>query len=128
MLRDIVLFAGFGIAFAAGVGVTLTTTHAKRQSLAARLAALETRELFLDAVVDQHRRGAFLEPSSTLGHRGGRHRLEERRVRSLATATLTEATAILATRIAERVQQRRHFVDIMTQAGASQFARAVARV
>lgn len=151
MLRTAVLLTTHLTMLGIGVGLTLITLHARRQSLLVRERVLDTHEMFLKGRADQLRRGAFVdeerEPTPKLSptivdqHIGGRHRAREERPAAapvppppprtvnlaapprpfvvpeppvLLKAGLHEATAYLAQQRALREQEKRVFIDIMT--------------
>ena len=119
MLRTIVLLLTHLTMLGAGVGLAAITTRSRRQSLDARAAALDTRETLVGVRVDQ---------LGTPAVSAGRHRAVERGP-SLLTASLAEAVAINATAEAKREQERRAFVDIMTNvAQAKRWRQATASV
>lgn len=141
MLRTLVLLVTHLTMLGAGVGLAGITLRGRRQSLTAKEATLDTRELFLAGRVEQLRRGVFAQPGDPKPVRGasGRHRrinLEapERsyavpKPPKLLRAGLDEAVAMLATARAIREQERRTFVDLMTNtARAPRWVQASARI
>ncbi len=122
MLRTMILLVTHLSMLFTGAGLALITVRGRRQAVLADRAALDVRATFLETTIERQLRirtdAATAEP--------GRHRAPSRRVLprgtaperprvpSLLTATLSEASAILATQRAQRVQQRREFVDLMT--------------
>ncbi len=117
MLRTIVLLLTHLGMFSAGAAIVAIPLRARRQELAGKAAALDTHEMFLNGRADQLRRGAFPAEFPTVGrHRAtlGRSRTPSDKAGRLIRAGLDEAVAILATDRAKREQERRAFVDIMT--------------
>ena len=126
MLRTIVLLLTHLTMLGAGVGLAAITTRSRRQSLDARAAALDTRETLVGVRIDQLRRGAVL---GTPAVAAGRHRATAEPTPSLLTASLDQAVAMIATAKAKREQERRAFVDIMTNvAQAKRWCQATASV
>jgi len=131
MLRTLVLLATHMTMLLAGVGLALVTVRARRQATDAREAALSVRELFLTETIEKREHRIRAE---TAQQSGGRHRAQPRgrarnidpltrvqpvvprvaRQPSLLTASLAEAVAIIATQKAQRVQEQRQFVDLMS--------------
>ena len=125
MLRTLVLLVTHLSMLFAGAGLVLVTVHARRQAVTADRAALDVRATFLETTIEHQVRirehaakpdaGRHRAPSSS--RRAQPHATTVRpKSPSLLTATLADATAILATRRAQRVQERREFVDLMTTA------------
>lgn len=124
MLRILVLLATHVTVFACGVGIALLTARARRHQadVAERIAAVH--ELFVSETADRRQRrlrAIAADPAAA-----GRHRARPVTpltavqpavyappAPSLLTATLAEATAMLATARAQRVQERRQFADLM---------------
>ena len=131
MLRIFVLLVTHLSMLGAGVGLALITVRGRRQAVLADRAALDVRELFLETTIERQLR---LRDDQADPTRAGRHRASrarpitpltatmpvahERPARtpSLVHASLSEAEVILATQRAQRVQDRREFVDLMTTA------------
>lgn len=141
MLRTLVLLVTHLTMLGAGVGLAGITLRSRRQSLDVREAVLDTRELFLAGRVEQLRRGVFAQPGDPKPTRraGGRHRkvnpdAPDRayavpKPPKLLKAGLDEAVALLATARAIREQERRAFVDLMTNtARAPRWVQASARI
>ena len=115
MLRLTVLLVTHLSMLAAGIGLALITVRSRRQALDARAEALDTHEQFLD-----------LRSERDHGASRGRHRARpvsaltrvdhERPVKTptLVGVNLAQAEVILATQRAQRVQERRAFVDLMS--------------
>jgi hypothetical protein len=131
MLRTLVLLATHITMLFAGAGLALVTVRARRQATDAREAALSVRELFLTETIEKREHRIRNEAART--ESGGRHRAQPHgrarnidpltrvqpavrppRQPSLVGASLAEAVAIIATQKAQRVQERRQFVDLMT--------------
>jgi hypothetical protein len=133
MLRTLVLLATHMTMLLAGAGLALVTVRARRQATDAREAALSVRELFLTETIEKREHRIRTEAAT---QSGGRHRAQPRgrarnidpltrvqsaaavprptRQPSLLTASLAEAVAIIATQKAQRVQEQRQFVDLMS--------------
>jgi hypothetical protein len=133
MLRTLVLLATHMTMLLAGAGLALITVRAHRQAVDAREAALSVRELFLTETIERREHRVRNETAQQPADYRGRHHIQPRgrarnidpltriqpaarpkRQPSLLTASLSEATAIIATQKAQRVQERRQFVDLMT--------------
>jgi hypothetical protein len=127
MPRTIVLLITHLAMLGAGAGLALATVRSRRQALVAHKVALDTHEMFLNGRADQLRRGAFLAELPPVG----RHRRADPSTKAgrLVRSNLDEAVAILATDRAKREQERRAFVDIMTNiAQAKRWHQGAARV
>jgi hypothetical protein len=126
MLRTLVLLATHMTMLLAGAGLALVTVRARRQATDAREAALSVRELFLTETIEKREHRIRAEAAT---QSGGRHRAQPHgrarvqpaaavprpaRQPSLLTASLAEAVAIIATQKAQRVQEQRQFVDLMS--------------
>lgn len=106
MLRTLVLLVTHLTMLGSGGGLALLAVRGRRQAIEARAAALDVHAMFLDDKADR-----------LAGAPVGRHRaplVKSAPGPSLLTASLSEATAILGTHRAQRVQERRQFVDLMT--------------
>jgi len=133
-LRTIVLLVTHLAMFGAGAVVVALPLRSRRQELLGKAAILDTRETALQAKADQLRRGAFLIEMPPVG----RHRAKpfsssgttsSTKAGRLIRSNLDEAVAILATDRAKREQERRVFVDIMTNiAQAKRWHQGTARV
>ena len=131
MLRLIVLLATHLSMLGAGVGLTLITVRARRAALDARAEALDTPERCLELRSERdhgiargrHRARPITPLTATMpritdgqpisGAPWGRPFIVPKPP-SLVNASLAEAEVILATQRAQRVQERRAFVDLMT--------------
>jgi hypothetical protein len=132
MLRTLVLLATHMTMLLAGAGLALITVRARHQANEAREAALSVRELFLTETIEKRTARIQAETARPASYRGRHHAQPHGRARnidpltrlqpavrpapqpSLLTANLAEATAIIAIQKAQRVQERRQFVDLMT--------------
>lgn len=143
MLRTIVLLVTHLTMLGAGIGLTLITLRARRQAAAAHEAALDVRELFLAETIEKRTARLRAETAVPTAASGGRHRARDitpltriqpppARPRLSGSMGLDEVVAVLATHRAQRVQERRQFVDLMTglvgPARIRQHVRAVAHV
>ncbi len=119
-------------AIVTGAAVALTRLHlrGKAEALDARAAALDTHELFLESMAEREQRLAVPHAAPKEGVRVGRHRAQppppprvrvdtpppaSRTPSLLPNCGLAEATAILATRRAQREQDHRAFEAFLTQ-------------
>ena len=113
MLRLTVLLVTHLSMLAVGVGLALIMVRGRRQALDARAEALDTHEIFLE-----------LRSERDHGVSRGRHRarpvsalsavMPRPSAPTLTGANLAQAEVILATQRAQRVQERRAFVDLMS--------------
>lgn len=115
-----ILLVSHSVVAAAAIVLTRLHLRGKAEALDARAAALDTHELFLETIADRERRIGRGQP--------GRHRAVNPRLRRpdlpppaghtpslLPNRGLAEAVAIIGTRIAQREQEHRAFVNFLDQ-------------
>lgn len=113
MTRTLLLLVTHVSLFAAGVTFGLLHARARRGQVSAALRAAETREIFVDQLLERRGAGVHASPSYAARHRADPHPTGEHamiaapRASLLPNATLAEAVAHLATLNARRIQEQR---------------------
>ena len=132
MTRTLVLILTHLISVGCGAGLVYITLRGRAAALEVRSRALQMRELFVEELaarpVNPRPVSVDSKPGRHRADRVARTRLDLRRIVTadelprrervslLPNATLAEAEVFLATAEAQRVQERRQFVDIMNGA------------